>query len=270
MSCAAVLQMTSTTNVRANLAELEPFFAQAERQGVELLVLPENFALMGQLETDKLQHAEVIGHGLIQDTIGLLAKRYQLWVIAGTIPIIGQTSERILATSLVYNAQGEIVAHYAKMHLFDVRISEQEAHQESRTIEPGDKVVVVDTPVGRIGLTVCYDMRFPELYRHLVLQGAEIFAVPAAFTAVTGLAHWEVLLRARAIENLAYVLGANQCGSHDNGRHTFGHSMIIDPWGKILSQAATKIGLVVADLDLTMLRQLRHQFPCNDHHVLGT
>lgn len=190
-----------------------------------------------------------------------------MWVIAGTLPLKG-LQDRVKTSCLVFDDEGRCAARYDKIHLFDVRVSEQEAHQESATIERGDEVVVVDTPVGRVGLTVCYDLRFPELYRQLVLRGAELFTVPSAFTAVTGVAHWEVLLRARAIENLCYVIAPNQGGLHENGRQTYGHSMIVEPWGKVVAQQENGVGMLTADIDLQRLQQLRRQFPCNDHHVL--
>jgi nitrilase len=169
----------------------------------------------------------------------------------------------------VYDHEGKQVARYDKIHLFDVQVSEQEEYQESLLIEPGIRVVVVDTPVGAIGLSVCYDLRFAELYQQLVLQGAELFVVPAAFTALTGEAHWEVLLRARAIENLSFVLAANQYGHHDNGRDTYGHSMAVDPWGKVIDQKKTGIGLLTIPIDVPPIHQLRKQFPCLEHHVLN-
>lgn len=269
MNRVAVVQMTSTARVETNLAELDTFFAKAKEDGAELLVLPENFAFMGGHEVDKLKVAEAAGQGPIQNTIRQLARHYEMWVIAGTMPIKVST-ERVKACCMVYDAQGSVAARYDKIHLFDVRVSDHEAHQESLTIEPGNRVVVVDTPVGRVGLTVCYDLRFPELYRELVLKGAELFAVPSAFTAVTGLAHWNVLLRARAIENLCYVLAANQGGLHASGRQTHGHSMIIEPWGNVLDEQQSGTGVVTAAIDLQRLQQLRRQFPCNDHHVLNT
>ena len=269
MARVAVVQMISSATVKDNLSMLDAFFVQARKEGAELLVLPENFAFMGAKETDKLAIAEELGTGEIQQTASLLARRYGLWVIAGTIPVKA-SGQRVKACSMVYDAQGAMVAYYDKIHLFDVRVSDEEAHQESLTIARGDRVVVVDTPVGRVGLSVCYDLRFPELYRELVVKGAELFAVPSAFTAVTGLAHWDVLLRARAIENVCYVLASNQGGQHASGRHTYGHSMIVEPWGKVLVERESGAGVVVADIDLQRLQQLRRQFPCNEHHVLQT
>ena len=224
---------------------------------------------MGMHETDKLRLAEKIGIGDIQETLSNLAKKYNLWIIAGTIPIQSH-SERVKASSLVFDNKGLCAGRYDKIHLFDVKVSETESHRESFTVERGDELVVVDTPIGRVGLTVCYDLRFPELYQQLVLKGAELFSIPSAFTAVTGAAHWEVLLRARAIENLCYVLAPNQGGQHENGRQTYGHSVVIEPWGKILACKLSGAGLVTAEIDLQRLQQLRKQFPCNNHHVLSS
>jgi len=268
MARVAVVQMVSSASVKENLSKLDAFFVKAREEGAELMVLPENFAFMGMNETDKLNVAEDMGHGEIQKTVSQLAHRYGIWVIAGTIPIKA-TAKRIKASNIVYDDKGVMAARYDKIHLFDVRVSDQEAHQESLTIERGDQVVVVDTPAGRVGLSVCYDLRFPELYRELVLKGAELFSVPSAFTAVTGLAHWEILLRARAIENLCYVLAPNQGGKHASGRHTYGHSMIVEPWGKVMVEQQGA-GVIVADIDLKRLQQLRQQFPCHEHHILNT
>ena len=267
MARVAVLQMTSTADIKQNLSVLESYCEKAQATGVQLIVLPENMAFMGMNPTDKLHIAETLGQGIIQEALSQLAGRYGLWVIAGSIPLKSET-QRVKASCIVYDAQGAYVTHYDKIHLFDARVSNDEAHQESLTILPGDRLVVVDTPVGRVGLSICYDLRFPELYRQLVLQGADIFTIPSAFTQVTGEAHWEALIRARAIENLCYVLAPNQGGVHVNGRHTYGHSIIVDPWGTILGQQEDGPGLVVADIDLQRLRQVRSQFPTNDHHVL--
>jgi deaminated glutathione amidase len=267
MSRVAIVQMVSSADVQANLVSLHSFFINAAEMDAKLLVLPENFAFMGLKETDKYSVSETYGQGVIQDTVSNLAKEYGIWVVAGTIPIKGG-SNRLRASSIVYDDKGKVSARYDKIHLFDVRVSEDEAHKESTTIERGEDVVVVDTPVGRVGLSVCYDLRFPELYQLLLDKGAELFSIPSAFTAVTGKAHWETLLKARAIENLCYVLAANQGGEHENGRHTYGHSMVIEPWGNVLGLHQQGPGLVIADIDLDRQRQMRKQFPCNDHHVL--
>ncbi len=267
MARVAVVQMNSSHIVKDNLRELEPFFQKASEGGAELLVLPENFAFMGIQAGDKLLIAEEPGEGEIQLAVSALAKRYSMWVIAGSI-FMSYSKQRVKASCMVYNHHGETIDRYDKIHLFDAKVSEQEPHQESLTIAPGNKPVVVDTPVGRIGLSICYDLRFPELYRQLVIEGAELFTVPSAFTAITGAAHWEALLRARAIESLCYVLAPNQGGLHTNGRYTHGHSMIVDPWGKIISEQPEGVGVIFADIDLKRLQQLRQQFPCNDHHIL--
>lgn len=269
MAKIAILQLVSSANVQKNLHCLRAYFSEAKEQGAVLIVLPENFAFMGMNEKDKLMIAETFGVGEIQHAIHQLAKEFQLWVIAGTIPL-KSSKDKVNASCLVYDAEGICVARYDKMHLFDVVVSESESHQESLTIQRGEDLVVVDTPVGRIGLSVCYDVRFPELYRQLVMKGAELLSVPSAFTAATGMAHWEVLLRSRAIENLCYVFAANQGGVHQNGRTTHGHSMIIEPWGKIMAEHKSGPGLIVADIDLQRLRQLRQQFPCNEHHVINS
>lgn len=267
MGRVALIQMVSSAKVAENLAQIEQLMMKAKETEASLVVLPENFAFMGLNETDKFQIAESYGQGAIQQKISQLAKSLGLWVIAGTMPIKG-TGTKVKASCIVYDDKGSNVARYDKIHLFDVRVSEQEAHQESSSIERGNELVVVDTPVGMIGLTVCYDLRFPELYQQLMAKGAQLFSVPSAFTAVTGLAHWEILLRARAIENLCYVLAPNQGGQHENGRQTYGHSMVVEPWGKILVQKEVGTGLVTADIDLQRLQQLRRHFPCVDHHVL--
>lgn len=267
MNQVAVIQMVSSANVEENLKQAEQLLINSKEQGATLAQLPENFAFMGLHELDKLKVAEIAGNGPIQKRISFLAKSLGLWVIAGTIPIKAEGS-RVRSSSFVYDNHGKVAARYDKIHLFDVRVSDKEAHQESLTIEPGTKVVCVDTPVGRIGLSVCYDLRFPELFYELLQKGAQLFSVPSAFTEITGKAHWDVLLRARAIENLSYVLAANQGGVHQNGRHTYGHSMLIDPWGRILSQAETGPGLVLGQIDLELMQQRRSQFPSIDHHVL--
>jgi predicted amidohydrolase len=268
MARAALIQMVSSAQVADNLQQVEKLLRQARDEEAELVLLPENFAFMGINETDKLKIAEEYGQGPIQEKISYLAKELGLWIIAGTIPL-KSTDSKVRASCLVYDNQGKCVSRYDKIHLFDVKISAKEAYQESISIERGYDLSLVDTPIGKVGLTVCYDLRFPELYQQLMFQGAQIFTVPSAFTAVTGLAHWEVLLRARAIENLCYVLAANQGGLHDNGRSTFGHSIIVDPWGKILNIKNQGPAVITADIDLQNQQQLRRSFPCLEHHVLN-
>lgn len=266
MQKVGLVQMTSSTKIAENLKFVEQMLIQANEQEVALVVLPENFACMG-FKDEKLRSAETYGQGPIQEKISQLAKQLNLWIIAGTIPL-KTGGNRVRAASLVFDNKGIQVARYDKIHLFDVQVSDKEAHQESAIIEPGEEVVVVDTPVGKIGLTVCYDLRFAELYQQLLFKEAELFTVPSAFTAVTGQAHWEVLLRARAVENLCFVLGANQYGQHENGRETYGHSMIIEPWGAILAEKKRGAGLLTATIGLDQVHQLRKKFPCVDHHIL--
>ena len=268
MGLVAAVQMVSSSSIKNNLIALEGYCKRAADEGVVLLALPENFAFMGLDEADKCKQAEVYGRGDIQQTVSRFAERFGLWIVAGTIPLKTKGS-RVTSTCLVYSSDGECQARYDKIHLFDVSVSDKETYQESLTVAPGKDIVTVNTPVGCLGLTVCYDLRFPELYHKLLKEGAEIFVVPSAFTAVTGAAHWEVLLRARAIENLCYVLAPNQGGLHDNGRKTYGHSMIIEPWGGIMNEQLSGDGLILADIDLHRLHLLKNQFPSHKHHVLN-
>lgn len=264
---AAVVQLCSSDCLSDNLAQVDTLLRQGAAEGVSLVVLPENFAFMGKHEQDKLKIAENFGKGPIQDFLAAKSAEYQLWIVAGTIPIHAGDN-KVFAACLVYNNRGECQIRYDKIHLFDVRVSEEEAHQESASIKAGSRIELISTPVGMLGLSVCYDLRFPELFRQLTLSGACLFSVPSAFTEVTGKAHWQVLLRARAIENLSYVLAANQSGVHANGRKTFGHSMIIDPWGNILAEMGKGTGLICQEIDLEWQQTLRQQFPSNEHHVL--
>lgn len=263
----ALAQMNSVPVVKQNLAMVESFCLQAAQKGVQLLVLPENFAWMGGLEQDKMTIAESFGQGEIQNKMSELSKKFKMWLVAGSIPI-KSTATRVKASCLVYDDQGNCVARYDKIHLFDVSPLGQETYQESASIEPGSEIIVVDTPLGRMGVSICYDIRFSELYRQLVIQGAEFFVIPSAFTVTTGKAHWHILCRARAIENMCYVFAPNQWGNHENGRCTYGHSLAVDPWGRILGEQKDGVGLVIADIDLAHLAQLRQQFPCNEHHII--
>lgn len=262
----AVAQLNSSAHLDENLSVLEALFVQASNECAQLLVLPENFAFMGRHELDKLAYAESEGSGMIQQTLSNLSHEYKLWVVAGTVPLKAPDG-RVWASSLVFNAQGMQVARYDKIHLFDVKLSNAETYEESKTCAPGKTPVVIDTPIGRLGLSVCYDVRFPELYRALVDQGAEVFTMVAAFTAATGVAHWHTLLRARAIENMCYMLASNQGGVHANGRETYGHSLIVSPWGEILSEIKHGTGLIFSDIDLEQLHRQREAFPCLDHRI---
>lgn len=269
MGRVAVIQMTSGTRVSDNLIRVNNLVMEASRHKAELVLLPENFALMSLHSDDLFQIAEDKGIGLIQDRISTMAKRYKVWIIAGTLPLKHAEKNKVFASSLVFNSEGEIVARYNKMHLFDVSISNKEIYKESDYIEKGYELVTVDTPVGRVGLSACYDLRFPEFYRELSKRNVDIFSIPSAFTHVTGRAHWEVLVRARAIENLTYVLAANQTGEHENGRTTYGHSMIVSPWGDILAECKNnQSDVIYADINLNKMEETRNKFPCLAHKLL--
>lgn len=268
MSTVAAIQMTSSPDVESNLAAARSLLEQARAQGAVLAALPENFAIMGRREADKLEAAEEPGEGPIQAFLGRCARELGLWIVGGTIPLrVPGESHRVAAASLVFDNRGRMVSRYDKIHLFDVDIPERdERYRESATVVPGSEPAVVPTPVGRLGLTVCYDIRFPELFRILQSQGAEILCVPAAFTAATGRAHWELLVRARAVENLCYVIAPAQSGKHINGRETFGHSLIVDPWGHVLARVAEPgPGVAVAAIDRTVQEELRGRFPALTH-----
>lgn len=266
MTVVAALQMAAGPQVQANLMEAGRLIKEAAERGARLLVLPETFAIMGSDESERVKAAETFGVGVIQNFISQQAKKYGVWIVAGTIPIRSDDPARVYAASLLYDDKGKVAARYDKIHLFDVMLSEnQEVYTESDTTVPGRTPVVVDTPFGKLGMSVCYDLRFPELYRRLSAQGAQILVVPAAFTEVTGKAHWEPLLRARAIENLCYVIAAGQGGYHVNGRTTYGHSMIIDYWGRIRGIQERGAGVVVSDIDLAALQQTRKTFPVLAH-----
>jgi nitrilase len=232
-------------------------------------VLPENFPQMGRHESDKLAIAEQKNNGLIQTRLSNFAQEHQVWIVAGTIPL-QHDAQHVYAHVPVYSPSGECVASYNKLHLFDVAVPETgEQYFESRSIAPGDHWQTVQIEQACVGLSVCYDLRFPELYRKLAQQGANVFVVPAAFTATTGKAHWLTLLRARAIENQCFVIAPNQGGQHENGRATYGHSVIIDPWGEVLAQAELGEQVICADLNFAEQQQLRARFPVLDHARLS-
>jgi predicted amidohydrolase len=269
VSKVAAIQMASGPNVKANLAEAEKLIKIAVQQEAELVVLPENFAIMGMTETDKVKIAEEFGTGLLQNYLKEQAIKYNIWLVGGTIPIRSEESGKVFATCLLIDPQGEVVARYDKIHLFDVTIeASNESYTESETISAGDKVVVVDTPFGRLGLAVCYDLRFPELFRAMVDQKMDICVLPSAFTSLTGRVHWESLLRSRAIENLTFMIAADQGGYHVAGRETHGDSMIVDPWGQILNRLPHGTGVVVANIDMSKLEHTRKMFPVLDHKRL--
>ena len=266
----AALQTVSGTSVAGNLDAAARLLAQAAEAGAELAVLPEYFCLMGARDTDKREVRERFGGGPVQDFLAAKARALGLWIVGGTLPLATDDPARVRNTSLAYSPQGECVARYDKIHLFWFD-NGREQYDESRVIEPGGALQAFTLPsrdghAWRVGLSVCYDLRFPELYRGLA---ADLLLVPSAFTFTTGEAHWELLLRARAVENLAYVAAPAQGGRHQNGRRTWGHSMLVDPWGQVLAQRADEgEGVVVADLDIARVQQVRQQLPALAHRVL--
>ena len=272
----AALQMVSSPSMAVNLDVARQLIGQAADAGAELAVLPEYFCLLGLKDTDKLAIAEQAGHGPLQDFLSQCARDFKLWVVGGTIPLAtdipGEISGKVYNSTLVYNPAGQCIARYDKMHLFRFD-NGLESYDEARVLLPGAQPVAFDVLSRdghsyRVGLSICYDLRFPELYRTLASSGADLLLVPSAFTHTTGQAHWEVLLRARAIENLAYVLAAAQGGSHENQRRTWGHSMVVDPWGQILAEQDQGPGVVLADIDKARLTANRTQLPALDHRRL--
>jgi deaminated glutathione amidase len=269
MSKIAAIQMASGPNVHANLIEAGRLIADAVNAGARMVVLPENFALMGLSERDKLEVAEPYGKGPLQSFLSNTARSHGVWIVGGTIPVHANTPGKIRSACLLYDATGLCVARYDKIHLFDVHIDEtDENYIESETIEQGEDITVVDTPFGKLGLAICYDLRFPELYRRMMDEGMELLCLPSAFTAITGKAHWEVLVRARAIENLCFVVASDQGGYHINGRETHGDSMIVDPWGRVLDRLPRGSGFVIADIQTELVKRTRKSFPAIDHRRL--
>ncbi len=264
----AAIQMASGSNLNANLTQAANFVTEAAVQGAKLIVLPENFALMAKEPLENFEISEKLGNGPIQDWISQLAANLGIWLVAGTIPITAEKPRKYYAASLVFDDNGNCVGRYDKMHLFDVTVSADEQYHESETIEAGKQIVVIDSPYGRLGLAICYDLRFPELFRCMLDQGVELIVVPSAFTAATGQAHWEILVRTRAVENLCYLIAANQGGYHTNGRETYGNSMIVDPWGIILNRLEQGMGVVNANLELEKQANLRQKFPAHKHRKI--
>jgi len=274
----AAIQMVSTASVEANLESASRLIADAAAKGAKLVLLPEVFAVLegGPMQ----QYGEVEGDstGLIQSFLSAAALQHKLVLVGGTIPLISRPQRsvedsdfliadgRVRAACLVYDENGQQIARYDKIHLFDVIVDDQQSkYSESRSYEAGDDIVSVDTAAGHLGLSVCYDMRFPELYRALFRRGAQIVTVPAAFTKVTGQAHWEAILRARAIENQCYIIAAGQGGKHSANRETWGHSMIIDPWGKVLAEIDQGEGMAIAEVDLDYLAEIQQRMPIKEH-----
>ena len=261
----AAIQMASGPNITGNLDEARRLIAKAAEQGARLVVLPEFFAIMGMAEQDKIAIREQPGQGPIQSFLGEIARQHRIWLVGGSIPLAASAPGKVLNSCLVFDEQGEQVARYDKIHLFNLELG-NERYDEAKTIEPGNQVVVVDSPFGRIGLAVCYDLRFPELFR--AMKDVDIIVLPAAFTETTGKMHWEVLVRARAVENLAYVIAAAQGGYHVSGRETHGNSMIVGPWGRVLDRLPRGSGVVIAEVNSSYQASLRASLPALAHRVL--
>lgn len=267
MLITAALQMVSSDQLQENLEQAEQLINEAVKQEARFITLPENFPLMGKEDADRLNLAESPGTGPIQDFLSEQATRHDIWLLGGTIPLKTNRPDKVYAASLLYAPSGTTAAYYNKVHLFDVLVDEgkQESYQESATFAAGNDVVVAKTEIGNIGLSVCYDLRFPELYRAMHRDEVQIITAPSAFTATTGEAHWETLLRSRAIENLCYVVASNQGGLHANNRRTWGHSMIVDPWGNVLDCIEQGPGMAIASIDLNKQSRLRQMFPAIQH-----
>ena len=258
--------MVTTPDRERNLAEAERLIAEAAANGAQLVLLPEYFCFMGFKDTDKLSIREAYRDGPIQRFLADAARRHGVWVIGGTLPLTAPEPERVLNTTLVFDPQGNEAARYDKIHLFSFEKG-TESFNEARTIRPGDTVTTFNAPFGRVGLSVCYDLRFPELYRKL--GDCALIVVPSAFTYTTGRAHWETLLRARAVENQCYVLAAAQGGTHETGRRTWGHSMLIDPWGEIVSVREEGAGVVAGNIERARIDEVRASLPALRHRVLA-
>ena len=268
----AAIQMVSGPRLDDNLQAAADLLAQAARQGAELALLPEYFCCMGRRDTDKLSIQERFGGGLIQDFLAVQARTLGIWIVGGTLPLASAQPDKVYNSSLVLDPQGQCVARYDKIHLFRFD-NGREAYDESRVLLPGTQPVLFELPSRdghrwRVGLSVCYDLRFAELYRAYAAQGADLLLAPSAFTYTTGQAHWELLLRTRAVENLCGVVAAAQGGIHENGRHTWGHSMVVDAWGTVLAQQAQEAGVVLAEIDAQRLAALRTQLPALQHRVV--
>lgn len=261
----AAIQMASGPSVSANLEEALRLIEQAVSQEAKLVVLPEYFCIMGLRDTDKLSVREQPGEGMVQSFLSETAKRFGIWLVGGSVPLVSQEPDKIYNSCLVYDNDGKQVARYDKIHLFGLELGE-ERFAEEKTIKAGDKVIALDSPFGRMGLSICYDLRFPELYR--LMGKVDIILAPSAFTAITGKAHWETLIRARAIENQAYVIAPAQGGFHVSGRETNGDSMIVDPWGVVINRLARGPGVVVATLDRAYQSSVRASLPALEHRCL--
>lgn len=268
VAMAAVVQMCSSNNREKNLTTAGKLMKEAASRGAKLLVLPENFSFMGRNEEEKRSHREDLENAPSLNFLREFAKAHKVWIVGGTIPIASEAEGKSHGACFLVADDGRIKARYDKIHLFDVDLGNGDVYRESDFIHPGHAPVVAETPFGLLGLTVCYDLRFPELYRQLTAQGATLLAVPAAFTLTTGKDHWELLLRARAVENFAYILAADQWGRHPGGRQTYGHSMVVEPWGTVEARCADGQGVVLAPIDPLRVSRCRARIPCLKHRIL--
>tara|TARA_Y100000022_G_C13245519_1_gene374582 strand:+ start:1014 stop:1847 length:834 start_codon:yes stop_codon:yes gene_type:complete len=266
MAKVASIQLSSGPNIQANLLEVGKYLEQISKTDSRLVVLPENFAMMPENDSEFLTNSETEGSGPIQDFISEKARIYKLWIIAGTIPIRTDNPKKVTSTTFVYNDLGEVVTRYDKIHLFDVELpNSDESYNESEVFQNGKDLKVVKTPIGVIGLSICYDLRFPELFRLQKSHNVEILVIPSAFTEQTGKVHWETLVKARAIENLCYVVTSCQDGYHISGRQTHGNSMIVNPWGQIMSRLSSGSGFIESEIDIKKLNSIREKFPVLEH-----
>ncbi|MBF0187885.1 MAG: carbon-nitrogen hydrolase family protein [Magnetococcales bacterium] len=265
---AAVIQLSAGADRERNLAMAKHWMKAAVDRGARLLVLPENFSFMGEGESRKREMAEDPDRGPSLTFLREFARHHGVWIVGGSVPLKTQHADKVTNTAFVVDDLGDVRARYDKIHLFDVNLGGEEPFRESDIIAPGWEPVIIDSPFGRIGISICYDLRFPELYRKLAALGATILVVPAAFTLTTGRDHWELLLRARAVENFAYVLASDQWGRHPGGRRTFGHSMIVEPWGSVIAQVPDGEGFALAEINKARVNRCRARIPCLGHRVL--
>lgn len=263
-----LVQMTSSSRIEENLKKAEQLIEQAVKQGAQVIVLPESFALMEKYNGQKLEYLEQHGKGKIQDWMSAIAKRFKVLLVGGTIAIESNIEKRPYARCYIYNEQGNELTYYDKIHMFDVSVREGESYSESANTLAGNNPVVFEWQGFTFGCSVCYDLRFPELYRHYQLQHVEVILAPSAFTLATGKVHWKLLLQARAVENLAFVLGPNQTGTHDNQRKTYGHSMIVDPWSDVVGELSDEEDVLVRALDIARIEAIKAKFPVHQHRKL--
>jgi nitrilase len=266
----AAVQMASGSNLQGNMREAERLIQSAAEAGADLVVLPENFGVITAVEAEILDYGEPAGQGPLQDFLAEQAQRHRITLAGGSVPLLSDEAGKVSNALLVYGPRGELVSRYDKIHLFDVLLADgNERYDESSIFSAGNEVIVFESNGVKVGLAICYDLRFPEMFRELSSRGAEVILLPAAFTAETGKAHWHTLLKARAIENLSYVVASAQGGFHVNGRETYGHSMIIDPWGNVLDEHDSGPGVVIADFNREYQQQIRHSFPVLTHRKLS-